>query len=371
MKIPRRAEHKTRISCPPVLAAPATAVFLFMIISGLNANAASISKNYPSIYSDTALKRIVLLGIDHTIRERYDKADSIFVAIAGRYPKSPIGPLFRAAVLETKMLDREDGRAFPKLKAYITEAIKKSEKWKKLAPGDPEPLFYQAGAYGYWAVYESHWGGWFAALKRGLKAANRFKKIVELNPLFIDAYMGLGNYLYWKSAKTGLINWLPFFSDDRRKGINYLRSAAEKGIFVTQTARTSLMWVLLDYGFPEEALETARKLQKEYPETKAFLWGIGLAAFDSYRWQECIEAFDSLQVRYEAEGPGNYFNLIECAYYKAEASFAAGDYIRCREECRRAFSYPAPNTTKKRLEDRLSRLKKRYQDLGKYAQGGG
>jgi tetratricopeptide (TPR) repeat protein len=325
------------------------------------------AERFPSIYTDSALKETVLLGIDYTIREKYDLADSLFAELSRRYPRSPIGALFRAAALQTRMLDRENGADWPRLKVLIDEAIQKSENWKKAAPEDPEPYFFQAGAYGYWAVYESHWGGWFAALKTGLKAANRFKHAVELDPTFIDAYLGLGSYQYWKSAKTTFINWLPIISDDRQKGIKNLERAVKKGIFVRQTAETALMWTLLDYGFSEKALAIAHKLHEEYPETKAFLWGIGLSALEAYRWRECIEAFDTLEARITLEGAGNYYNLIECAYYKTEAAFNAGDYDRCRAECRRAFSYPVPGETKKRLKGKLSRLEKRYHELGKQA----
>ncbi len=324
-------------------------------------------ERYPSIYTDSSLKQSVLVGIDFTIRERYDLADSVFADLSRRYPRSPVGALFRAAALQTRMLDREDGSDWPRLKVLIDEAIQKSENWKKAAPEDPEPYFFQAGAYGYWAVYESHWGGWFAALKTGLKAANRFKHVVELDPTFIDAYLGLGSYQYWKSAKTTFINWLPIIADDRQKGIKNLERAAKKGIFVRQTAETALMWTLLDYGFSEKALAIAHKLHEEYPETKAFLWGIGLSAMSAYRWRECIEAFDTLEARITREGPGNYFNLIDCAYYKTEAAFNAGDYDRCRAECRLAFSYPIPGETKKRLKGKLSKLEKRYHELDKRA----
>lgn len=324
-------------------------------------------ERFPSIYADSALEQAILTGIDHTIRERYETADSVFADVSRHYPHSPVGPLFRAAALQTRMLDLEDGREWPRLKRLIEKAIQKAENWKKIAPDDPEPYFFQGGAYGYWAVYESHWGGWFAALKTGLKAANRFKEAVELDPTFIDAYLGLGSYQYWKSAKTTFINWLPILADDRQKGIKNLRRAVEDGVFVRQMAETALMWTLLDYGLPQRALEIARKLHEEYPETKAFLWGIGLSARQAYRWRECIEAFDTLEARITLAGPGNYFNLIECAYYKAEAAREAGDYDRGRAECRRAFSYPLPRETKKRLEDKLAELEKRYHELNKRA----
>jgi tetratricopeptide (TPR) repeat protein len=337
------------------------------ILLGIPIGSAGADDAYPSFYADTVLQRAVLLGIDHTIRERYEAADSIFADLNRRFPKSPAGPLFRAAVLQTEMLEHEDGRAWPKLKGFIEDAIDKAEQWKSRAPENPEPRFYQAAAYGYWAVYESHWGGWFAALKRGLKASNRFKEAMELDPAFFDAYAGVGNYLYWKSAKAGFIRWLPFIGDTRQKGIRYLQRAANEGLFATTTARTSLIWIYLDYGFPEKSLEIAREMHEEYRESKIYMWGIGLASYLSYRWRECISTFDSLEVRYITEGPGNYYNLIECAYYKAEAAFHKGDYDRCREECRRAFSYPAPKKTKKRLDDKLERLRKRYEELGKYA----
>ena len=320
---------------------------------------------YPSCYADTALKQIVQSGIEHTIRERYTTADSIFAKLAKQYPQSPVGPLFRAAVLQTRMIDREDGHSAGELKQLLAEAIDKSQRWRDVAPMDPEPVFYQAVAYGYWAVHESHWGGWFGALKYGLKAANRFKEAIELDPTFWDAYVGLGNYLYWKSAKMAFINWLPLVPDDRQKGISYLHRAADKGVFSSQTARTSLMWAYLDFGMPSKTFEIAQQLHQEYPESKVFWWGIGLASFDSYRWQECIAAFDSLEARYDAEGPGNYFNPIMCAYYKAKAAHEAGDFTRCREECRQAFAYLPPTETTRRLKGKLGELEEMYRRLNR------
>jgi len=325
---------------------------------------------YPSFYEDSILKQTVLLGIDYTIREKYDTADSIFVDLAQRFPKSPVGPLFRAAVLQTKMLDHEDGRAVNQLKILIEDAIDKSQRWRERAPENPEPIFYQAAAYGYWAVYESHWGGWFAALKRGLKASNRFKEVIELDPTFFDAYLGLGNYLYWKSVKTSFINWLPFIPDDRVKGIRYIQRAADEGTFGALTAKTSLVWVKLDFGFPVEALEIAKSLREENPEAKVFMWGVAFSSYFSYRWKEAIEMLDSLEARILAEGPGNYYNLIDCAYYKADAAFRGGDFTRCREECRRAFAYPLPTATRKRAKDKLAELNERYHTLSDQVVGG-
>lgn len=320
--------------------------------------------SYPSFYEDSVLKQIVLIGIDYTIREQYDAADSIFIDLAQRFPKSPVGPLFRAAVLQTKMLDHEDGRPVEKLKALVEDAIEKAQHWRERAPENPEPIFYQAAAYGYWAVHESHWGGWFAALKRGLKASNRFKEVIELDPTFFDAYLGLGNYLYWKSVKMSFINWLPFVPDDRIKGIKYIRRAADEGTFGKVTAKTSLVWISLDYGLAVDALEISQQLHEEYPEAKVFMWGIAFSSYFSYRWNDAIAMFDSLEARILAEGPGNYYNLIDCAYYKAEAAFHAGNYVRCREECRRAFAYPLPTATRKRAKDKLAELNERYHGLG-------
>jgi tetratricopeptide (TPR) repeat protein len=325
------------------------------------------AERFPSMYADSGLKHTILTGIDLTIREKYASADSVFAAISDQHPFSPIGPLFRAAALQTKMIDREDDRPWPQLKVMIDEAIQKSENWKNAEPGNPEPYFIQGGAYGYWAVHESHWGSWFAALKTGLKAANRFKHAVELDPTFIDAYLGLGSYQYWKSAKTTFINWLPIVSDDREKGINNLQRAVDKGTLVQQTAATALIWTLIDFGLPAKALAIAQRLHEEYPESKVFLWGMGLSSFAAYRWTECIEVFDTLEARIILEGPGNYFNVIECACYKAEAAYNAGDYDRCRAECRRAFEYLPSREIEERLQDKLSALEKRYHDLEKRA----
>jgi tetratricopeptide (TPR) repeat protein len=344
-------------------------IAIVIILAGCATVATAENKqqdDFPSFYADSALTQTILAGIDLTIRERYDDADSIFTELEQRFPKSPVGTLFRAATLQAEMLDREDDWHTPRAKALIEEAIDKAETWRNAQPLGPEPLFFQAVAYGYYAVHEAQWGGWFSALKKGLKAANRFKEIIELDPEFYDAYVGLGNYYYFKSAKMAIIRWLPFVGDDREKGIKFLYRAVEKGTLTKTTARASLITVLLDFGLNIDAYDLAHELHSDYPESKAFLWGIGKASFATYRWEECIASFDSLEARYVAEGGGNYYNLIECAYHKFEAAMEAGEYERARAECRRAFSYPAPEKTRKRLKNHLEELEDKYRELGKY-----
>ncbi len=352
----------------PLISVPLIVGFLAAVLatSGI-AQANEPEETYPSIWSDPELREMILTGIDHTINEHYAEAESVFTVLSTRFPRSPAGPLFRAGTVQTEMLDLEDERIWREARTLIEETIKKAETWAAKDPDNPEPYFFSGSAYGYWAMYESKWGQWYNAVQRGLKAANRFKTAIELDPTFIDAYVGLGSYQYWKSAKTAALSWLPILEDERRQGIRNLERVAETGTFAQTTAKNSLVWIWLDYGFPQNAYDISVELREQYPESKLFLWGMGKAALDSYRWREAMEIYDTLAARINDEGPGNYYNLIECAYYTAIAANEAGDYDRCRAECQKAHAYPAPAHVRKRQKGKLAELEQLYLKLNSYA----
>ncbi len=328
------------------------------------------TEQYPSIWNDLELREMVLTGIDYTITEQYAAAESLFSVLATRYPQSPVGPLFWAGTIQTEMLDLEDGRLWPEAHTLIEETIEEAEAWATADPHNPEPYFFSGTAYGYWAMHESHWGRWYIAIEKGLKAGNRFKTAVELDPTFIDAYVGLGSYQYWKSAKMTMLSWLPLVEDERRTGIRHLERVAARGTFAKTTAKNSLVWIWLDYGFPQKAYELSAELREKYPESKMFWWASGQAALESYRWQEAIAIYDTLATRITDQGPGNYYNLIECAYYTAIAAYEAGEYARCRTECQKAHAYPAPQHIRKRQKDKLAELEELFLKLNNYATEG-
>ncbi len=314
------------------------------------------SGKFPSMYQNDSLRETMLSGIHMAANDRFAEAESLFTTLADAYPASPIGPLFAAATIHAQMLDEESPARYNEFERWLTQAEALAENWNREEPSSGEPEFVLGAALGYDAVYESRWGGWFAALKKGLRAKNHFADAIARDTTLVDAYLGIGNYNYWKSVKTDFINWLPIVADERSKGLEQLRYVISDGVFSKSAARVSLCWALMHDGDFDAAIAHADTLQSEYPNARVPLWIRAYANFNLYRWANALELYGQLEQHILATGPGNYYNLIDCAYYEAQCYNGLGQWTDALDACHKGLAYPAPLDIQKRQKDKLNRL---------------
>lgn len=308
--------------------------------------------------SSDSIRALSLHGLRLSVNDHFRSADSVFADLTKSATLSPLGPLFAAGNLQAEMLDRESDDHRERFLANIELADNRveariAERGYTLA----EDEFVLGVAEGYRAVYESRWGGWFAALKSGLRAKKHFDSALRLDSTLCDAYLGLGSYHYWKSAKTDWVNWLPIVSDARNEGIAMLIRAAGCGTYTRAAARAALASAYINDERYSEALAHSDTLAQLAPSGKAHLWLKGKARYVLYEWDSTVLVFEELESRIREDGPGNYFNLIECAYYRAQCHWGAGRYQQARDECGRALTYPAPDDVKNRQRKHLNELR--------------
>ena len=296
-------------------------------------------------------------GIQFTFNDRFADAESLYSALSDSYPASPMGPLFAAATVHAQMLDSESPQRRDELLRWLNLTRDRAERWRAAEPGSGEAEFALGTVLGYQAVYESRWGGWFAALKQGLRSKNRFAAALKKDSSLIDAFLGVGNYNYWKSAKTDFINWTGIISDDRQEGLAQLQKAAVGGTLTRAPARVSLAWALINEGRNEEALAHGDSLATLFPGGKGPLWIMALADFGLYRWEQSRTLYAELERRLLAEGPGNYFNLIDCAYFCALCDYGLGRWRGTLDDCHRGLAYPAPPDILERQKSKLKKLR--------------
>ncbi|HAX47811.1 MAG TPA: DUF3808 domain-containing protein [Ignavibacteria bacterium] len=135
-----------------------------------------------------------------------------------------------------------------------------------------------------------------------LKAASEIKDgnsnlsfVLEKNPDYHDAALGLGVYNYLTSFIPRKLKWLTDilgFSGDREEGKRLLKIASEKGTYTNSEAKfylTLMTW--REENYPESE-SYAQALKSKYPESPAvwMLWGGVLAQQD--KMNEAIEAYE-------------------------------------------------------------------------------
>lgn len=296
-------------------------------------------------------------GINATLNENYLYAEGRFKQLIREKPEDPAGYFFLGALYQAEMMDYEGDFKEKEFYSELETAIKLARNRIKSGKETPWDYLYLGNSYGYLGVYKARNGGWWPAFKNSLKAKSAFKKAVELDPKFYDAYVGLGSYHYWTSYYTKSFAWLPFFADERKKGKEELKLAAEKSLFSKEAALNALIWIYIKEKNYSPAIALADSLQKEFPEGKIFLWALATAYYEKYDWHKAIEYYGLIKKKLNNNPAENYYNLIECQYRIADSYFNSGDFPECISTCKEALSYDLDKKSRERQKEKLNKIK--------------
>ncbi|MCJ7509233.1 MAG: hypothetical protein MUO85_11015 [candidate division Zixibacteria bacterium] len=302
-------------------------------------------------------RELILQGIDATLGDNFLQAESCFEQIIKDYPQEPEGYFFLAAALQAKMMDEENYSQEKTFYQNIQKGIDLGKEKIKNNQKDARAYLFLGNSYGYLAVYEGKRGKLWSALKDGLRAKSNLKKAVDLDSTLYDAYLGLGSYYYWSSVVTKNFQWLPFFGDKRKEGIEFLKIAATKSVFSKEAAINALIWVYINEGWYPLAIMHSRDMYEKYPQGKLFLWPFAFAQYKACDWQGAYASYSQLLEKIEKTQPKTYYNLIECRTKMANALFNLGKLEECKKECEKILSYPLDEKLREKQEKNLELAK--------------
>lgn len=328
-------------------------ILLFIMLSVIPVFSVSYAEVFPQPHDVETVQHITEAGFSGN----YAVAESLAVSLQNRYPYHPIGYVMQAAMLQSQMMDGEHFDFESDFYTLTKLTEKKCRQELKGNSGDAWLHYCLGLAFGSRAVYYSRTGSWWSTLRYGIKAKNAFGDCIKVDSTFCDAYVGLGSYHYWRSAKTKLINWLPFVPDERDRGLHELELAAEKSLFSGDFARNSLIWVWIDLKRYEEAESLAVEMQNRYPEGREFLWGIAAARLKQDDFLGVEAVFTELIARIREDSGTNNYNLVECRCQLARVYLETEQYTKCLEQCRLVREVDLEQSVRKRLKKRLSELR--------------
>lgn len=266
------------------------------------------------------LRTLITKGVDFTLRQEYDRADSVFRSAVEYFPNHPLGYLYRAAVMETKSMDYLDPLDFTTFDSLLALAKFEADKIVETSPSSPIGYYYRGSAIGYDAYARVDAGNWFGGVVKGLSAATDFKKSVELDSSFYDSYVGVGTYYYWKSRKTGILNWA--LGDRRAEGIRLLEIAVTKAEQNKYAALSALSAIYLDSGQFDLSIQCARQGLDRYPENRIFLWGLAAAQEQSGDYIDALQTYQHLLANILSVKISNPYNEILCRINLVKAKLA-------------------------------------------------
>lgn len=314
---------------------------------------------------DSAYLATIRDGIDLTVNERFEEARAVFQGLIERDSSDHAARLFLAGVWHAEMFDRENYGAKATFDSLIGKALSVADKDIRAEHNPAWAHLTKGNAYAYIAALETKVGSWWTAIRKGLSAKGEYLEALKADPTLYDAYLGLGSYHYWKSAKTEFINWLPLVPDKKEEGLEELQLAIDSSWFSSDLAANSLLWIYLDCGRAEEAYQLAARLHAKHPQSRLFTWGMAFAAHQSRRLDEALDAFGKILASIELQPWQNNFNTIECRFHRAKILRMLGRKSEAITELQTLLKYRVDDDVQKRQESRLSEARKMLPELQK------
>lgn len=214
-----------------------------------------VSSAWADVISET------LNGQELLFERNYSSAIELFKKIEQDYPESPAGTFGQIATWQIMMFENSDFR----FKEEYKSAEKRFEEAAyRLLQRNPSSwdLFITGSGYGMRGFYYAREGRWFRALGSAVRAIQLLKRAKFEDKEFIDAYLGIGMYAYWRSVLTKGLHFLPFFGDRRKEGIEDVERVIKEGQYAKKLAEANMAFMLAR----EKQYDKARAILEDYLE---------------------------------------------------------------------------------------------------------
>jgi len=289
-------------------------------------------------------------GLTLLYQGQYEASCDTFRSFIREYPQHPAGYFFMAGAYQLRSLADESDAWDPAYVAYLDSALERSSAAVRADPRDAWAYFFRGGTYAYMAARDARRGSMLAALNKGLSGMADLNRAVGLDPALYDAYLGLGSYHYFRTKAASIFRWLPFIGDKRDQGITELALAAERGRYSRVMAQNGMVWVCIDYGKYDRALDAALALEQEYPGNHAFHWGAPEVYCRTGQWAKAAAGYRRLLQLVEDARPMNNYNRVSVKARLAKCLYESGSFADAYRTAKEAIDLPLDDAAAKRLQ---------------------
>lgn len=280
------------------------------------------------------IHQLITEGTNYVFEIDFPNALLKFQEAKKQAPNDLRGPFFESTVYFWRTMFSKNRADYDQYLNLSDNLIKKCEDVTDKNENDLDAQFYKGWSYTMRAV------ALYMIDKKMLQAASDAKDgnkalqlVVEKNPNYYDAYMGLGIFNYMSSMIPRKLQWITGilgFSGDKATGLKQLVMASEKGTYTNTEAKfylTLLSWREENYPSAEGY---ANQLKDAHPNSPAIwmLWGLLLSQQD--KMNDAIEAYNkALQLNKDKQSDIVYktvYGALSNAYFKTNQFDKAADF---------------------------------------------
>lgn len=213
-------------------------------------------------------------GLDAIYTMNFDAAEAAARRVMEMAPEHPYGYFGLAAAALTRYVyetDQTDQSVVPIFEERIALATRKAKEWLRKNPRDADVLMVAGACHGIASRMFSTRRQWIKAYLSGRKAISYTRASLKHDPELFDSYLGMGMYDYYTDAYPRVIGVLAkiVLRGNRRRGIEELKVAAEKGRYGKVAAKLILVEICTEDKFgtknPEEAVRLMTEVRRRYP----------------------------------------------------------------------------------------------------------
>jgi tetratricopeptide (TPR) repeat protein len=201
-------------------------------------------------------------------------------------------------------------------------------------------MFYMASILGSKSIILAKKGIWAPAISSAVKSSDYLKKVIKKDPLFFQAYYGIGMFNYYLSQN---LKWVPFLGDKREDALKQIDTAALYApVPYNYAAKNSLCWILIDAKRPETADSIASDVLKKYPENTIFIRIKVKSNILLKRWNIALQLAGRLLELSSERNPRNWAELVAGYHAVALCYENMKNYQCCKDAAVKALSLPIP-----------------------------
>lgn len=282
---------------------------------------------------------IIFAGIDYIHQDKFDEGIAEFKKLIQLNPDDAGGYMYVAASFVSIIDDYRNPSYRGEFEKYINLAIQKGEERMNKGNYTAEDLLYLGGSHGYRGIYRSFNGDWWGAFWDGGKAKKFLEKGIETDSTYYDIYFGLGAYNFYRSIKSKMLWWLPFFGDKRKLGIEQTKLAIQKGKFTRDEAKYGLLRIYVENEQYDSALALADNLKKLNADHPFLLWFLGQAQIKKGMYKDALESYQTLLKTFGASKYSTPRGMVEARYWIAYLYQVTGDKTNCLEQIDQILKY--------------------------------
>jgi len=240
-----------------------SALFVLVLLTLIKANP-----------KEEIVNELIIEGQKYSYNFEIDKALKVFDTLIKKYPEDARGYHYKSIVYLWYYLGNNEEKNFDNFIKYSEISLTKLEDYLEDNPNDQLALLLTGSNYGYRALAFGKANKYLNMIWASQKSNSYLERVIDLNPESYDAYLGLGLFKFALSQVPGSFKWalnMIGFDADRRKGLQYLELAAEKGTYSKVEAEFYLSQIYSDFMFDyEKASRLLQGLNNRYPNNVLF-----------------------------------------------------------------------------------------------------